>query len=175
MLAKMLNVDTEGPLTAVGTQASMPLTAMCEASGHHTAAPAGEALRSNKGLNLGVMCQQKLPQPYDEAPARFDTLLRARQFPPRLTRPLWCTLQLLATHCQCLGALSAGKADDAYPLMVQTVGTCPDLSHTAAAHPVASPSVQAAPPKGGSVRVSNSPSAPQASSSGSTGSRSRTG
>jgi hypothetical protein len=44
----------------------------------------GEGLRSNRQLNLGALCQQKVPSPFDE---------------------------IMAHHCQCLGALGEVHLD----------------------------------------------------------------
>jgi hypothetical protein len=52
-----------------------------------------EAMRSNRHLNLGSLCQQKVPEPFDH---------------------------VFASHCQCLGALGEGRYEaglDASPLL----------------------------------------------------------
>ena len=54
----------------------------------------GEALRSNRNLNLGTLCQQKVPAPFDE---------------------------IFANHCQCLGALGEARYEEAFAAMTATV------------------------------------------------------
>lgn len=51
------------------------------------------ALAENREVNLGALCQQRLPQPYDE---------------------------VFAFHCQCLGAIAEGRAEDAFAAVTST-------------------------------------------------------
>jgi hypothetical protein len=50
-------------------------------------------LAENREVNLGSLCQQKLPQPYDE---------------------------VFAHHCQCLGAIGEGRFEDAFAAVTAT-------------------------------------------------------
>lgn len=82
--------------TAVGRQDGRQLASLLRVDDDDVLRAVGDALRQNRKLNVGILCQQKLPPPFDE---------------------------LLATHCQCLASLSEDKCDDAYTALVQTLVT----------------------------------------------------
>jgi hypothetical protein len=78
---------------AVRAQNGAQLARLLDASNPDATRAVTSALSENRDVNLGALCQQRVPQPYDE---------------------------VFAHHCQCLGAIAENRAEDAFAAVTST-------------------------------------------------------
>lgn len=79
---------------AVQAQDGSTLAALLSDANDDAVAAVGDALRTNRALSLGTLCEQKVPAPFDE---------------------------IFAHHCQCLAAMGEGRHEDAFTAMTASV------------------------------------------------------
>lgn len=78
---------------AVRAHDGAQLARLLDVANHDASRAVSSGLAENREENLGLLCQQKLPAPYDE---------------------------VFAHHCQCLGAITEGRAEDAFAAVTAT-------------------------------------------------------